>query len=369
MPKKKKIIIHIPPEYILLIGKCKSYFGDPKNTKLFFDNFKKLNNKYHSLLLNSIEFNVKKMKEGKISIESIFTTLNLKKDKKLFIEAIMNDSYLEYLDRIDLDYLKEKLNGDYTNDLNLKSREFILDILKHKNCQEMKHVGNNFISKSYEIKVNNCDLDEYIYTVKDIINKDFFSFEDAESYFDNVFAKELGCNKKEDYKNITIQKVQSIEKIKNYKSHIELINDIRLLFDLLEKSNLIYEITKEYFIQNITDQIFYDALPCWLPSFKKKNISKLLFRGFTYKHGYSMSLISEVDYFFRLKNNIPIKSIYNFNNFLDDLEKRYSISKALLYNFDVRNKVCHGIFSDDNLMQDSFIIYIIALDVFIGLYE
>lgn len=352
-----------------MIGKCKSYFGDSKTTKLFFDNFKRINHKYHSLLLKSIDFNVKKMKEALISLESILSVLTSKEDKKLLLEMVLNDFFIEYLDRSDLDYLKEKLNGDYTNDADLKSKEFFLDILKHHKVKEMKKIGQLSLRKSYEYKIDNFGLKEYIYTVKDIMNKDFFSLKDAETFFDNNVAKELGCKTKDEYKNIKFEKHQSIEKIKNYSSYDELIKDIKLTFDLSEKNDLIYELTKEKFIDVITLKNFYDALPCWLPAFKKKNISNLLFDGFRYNQGFSLSLISEVDYFLRIKNKIPIKDIHNFNNFFNGTDKTYNIAEALLFDFNVRNKVCHGIFFDENLYQDSFIIYIIALDIFFDLNE
>lgn len=307
------------------------------------------------------------MKEALIGIESILSVLNLKEDKKLLLEMVLNDSYMKYLDITDLDYLKEKLNGDYTNDADLKSKEFFLDILKYNKVKEMKKIGQFFLPKLYEYKMDNCGLKEYMYTVKDIMNKDFFSLEDAEIFFDNSVAKELGCKTKDEYKNIKFEQHQSIEKIKNYISYDEYIKGIKLTFDLSEKSNLIYELTKEIFIDVITLKKIYDALPCWLPTFKKKNISNLLFDGFRYKQGFSLSLISEIDYFLRIKNNIPIKDLYNFNNFFNGTDKKYNIAEKLLSNFDVRNKVCHGIFFDENLMQDSFIIYIIALDIFFDL--
>lgn len=59
------------PEYIISIGKCKSYFGCYETNKLFFMSFKELNPKKHRLLLESMDFNIKKMKTANISIESI----------------------------------------------------------------------------------------------------------------------------------------------------------------------------------------------------------------------------------------------------------------------------------------------------------
>lgn len=376
MKKNKKLPLNIKkikydpnkdvkiPDYIISIGKCKSYFGSYETNNLFFMNFKGLNNKKHRLLLESIEFNIKKMKSAKITVESIYKMLKLREDKTLFLKMIMEDECINLLDSTDLDFLKEKFNGEYNNDKYFKSIEYIIDVLKFKNNDkvEIKFKTPNI---NTEINFDKYSLEEYLYVIREILKISIISEAEIEKTLNENIPLHF-ADKIEEWAEINhFHRIQSIEKIKKYENRSDFIKELKEMLNLEHQCHILYDVTYKYFIDSIKVEDFYNALPSFLPSLKKKNISQLLYNGFTYNFEFSASLINEIDYFLRIKYNIPIKEIYNFNVLIKNLNED-SISRRLSEDFDVRNQISHGIFSDRDLGRLSFIIYIIALHIFIG---
>lgn len=291
--------------------------------------------------------------------------LSLREDKTFFFKMIMEDEYIEFLDRADLDFIKEKFNGEYNNNKYFKSIEYIIDILKFKNYNGIEIALFKPERIDCEIKMDKYSLNEYLCVVREILKMSIIPEDNIRKMLKEGLSPYLGDKIKEGYETLYFQRMQSIEKIKNYENENEFIKETKDILDLYYKSQILYKATYKYFIKNIKIEDFYKSLPSFLPSFKKKNISHLLYNGFTHNFEFSASLINEIDYILRIKYNIPIKRIYIFNDLIKNLNED-NISRKLSEKFDVRNQISHGIFSDRDLSRLSFIIYIMALHIFIG---
>lgn len=338
-----------------LVDSCKSYL-EKNNEKLFIKSLKKLDEMSQKEIISII--NLYEIKKNYLSIEKIYSVLVSKDNKVIFIKKMLDDKNINFLDTFDIDYIKSRINTELDMYEDFKLYIGHLNILKISTSMKAINIIDEDITKKYHnyMKNENMELSfgNYFLEMKKVITTNEISLEECES-----FLNKMGVVNKKD---ITYQRSQSTEKIKHYKSYKEAVDDSLLYLEIYVKNIKATSLSLRFNGLSVKD--FYKNLPKILPEFKKRIISQYLYYGFLCDFQNSASLISEIDYYLKIKNGINIKSISSFNNVL--IKSSPCIIKNLLENLSPspRDSLCHGIFNDKDFKRDSFIVFLVALILF-----
>lgn len=355
MKKKKKSSLDTDlPDYIIDIGKCKSYLGNFENNKLFFMSLKSVKPKKIAFLLNSIEFSIKKLNNALLTVKSIYDCLSQKEDRKIFLNIILHDAYLNDLKNEDIDFIKEKLNGEFINDKELKGKEYILFIIKKKRNDKIIIKNNHIIKTNSFISLKkNFTFDIYLKEVQNILrNKEKSIKKDMQNKIEIFLAQ-----KNIDYEKVIYSTSLATEKIKEYKEFQEMIKDAENHNNINIKCIKIAKITP--FFKHLRVENFKEKLPDIIPNFRKEIISSLLYEGFRFNFENSILLMGEIEYYLRIMNGIQLKKEIPFKA----INIANPLAKELMENFNVRNLLSHGIIDEQKIRMDSFIVYLIALEI------
>lgn len=350
------------PDYIINIGKCKSYLENSKNIHLFLPCFKKLNKQCkNNNILNYIEFKVKKIKNTNIAIPNIYSLLNTIEKKELFIDIILNDKDCNLLSNEELDYIKEKLNGELANIPKLKKQEIKIEIIKKNNYSQ--HIDNlkvefNNVNLNYSYNKKIFTINEYLKEVDKILLINTISKDEVLDNMKNIICEHTG-NKDIDFNKMKFSHKQGTEKIKEYKNLEEVLKDASFNIDIMNKYYQMLQLTN-IFKKNLSKKDFKEKLSNNIPTFRKRIISHFLYEAFLFNHLDSVLLLGEIEFYLKLQNGINLKKDIVFKQ----ITINNDLAKSLLHNFNVRNLLSHGIIDDITLQKYSFIIFLIALKIF-----